>query len=57
MLHAAPEDSPSIGTATRRKMKLEFKNDFKTCLVISVDNIHQIVRKRQQIRPFFKIIG
>jgi len=50
------EDSPSIGEATRRKMKLSFKNDLKTCLVILVDNVHQIVCKRQRIRPFFKLL-
>ena len=46
------EESPSIGEATRRKIKLAFKNDLNTCLVISVDNILEIVCKRQRIRPF-----
>ena len=50
------KDSP-IGEATRRKVKLAFKNDLKTCLDISMNNIHQMVRKRQRIRPLFLIIG
>jgi hypothetical protein len=37
-------------------MKLAFKNDLKTCLLVSVDNIHQIVCKRQRIPPFFKLL-
>jgi len=49
------EDSPSIGDATRRKMKLTFENNLKTCLCHLV--VPQIMfSKRHRIFPFLDLL-
>ena len=45
------EDSPSIGDATRREMKLIVENNRNICFIHLV--VHQIVCTKHRILPFF----